>query len=66
MRTKPPQEPPQGCQEIPGYILPIRQGGWLTQNLTVTHIWQHRGIWPTPEAAQAALDKAVEIGTVLP
>lgn len=39
-----------------GYILPVKQGGWLRKNGTPTLEWSERGIWPTEADAQAALD----------
>lgn len=51
------REPPEGCQEIPGFILDIFDGSaWLTQTGQVTDKWEERGIWPTEEAASAALE----------
>lgn len=52
---------PPGCEEAPGYILELFDGEvWLTQSGGVTTEWNTRGVWPTPEAAQAALSRAFE------
>ena len=60
----PPLEPPPGCVEIPGFIVPIQGYGdrpaWLTREGNVTHQWQLRGIWPTAELADAARERACE------
>ena len=46
---------PEGCQEIPGFILDVFDGSaWITQDGQVTTEWSQRGIWPTVEAAEAA------------
>lgn len=52
----PPKEPPEGCQEIPGYIVEIFKGSaWLTKDLQVTTVWRERGVWATQEEANAAM-----------
>jgi len=52
----PPKEPPEGCQEIPGYIVDLFEGSaWLTKDLQVTTVWAERGIWPTAAEAHAAM-----------
>jgi hypothetical protein len=52
----PPKEPPEGCQEAPGYIVDLFEGSaWLTLGLGVTTNWSERGIWATQEEAQAAM-----------
>ena len=48
---------PPGCQPAPGYILQLDGDNlWLTQDGGITDQWEQRGVWATPEAAQAALD----------
>ena len=52
----PPKEPPEGCQEIPGYIVELFEGSaWLTLGLGVTTVWSERGVWATQEEAHAAM-----------
>jgi len=49
-------DPPNGCQEIGGYILVITPGKeWLTQTGEPTTDFSQRGIWDTPEAAEEDL-----------
>lgn len=48
-------EPPVGCMEIPGYILVLKAGGWLTKAGAVTSVFKDRGVWATEEAAAEAL-----------
>ncbi len=51
---------PEGCQEIPGYILDVFDGSaWITQDGKVTDKWHERGIWPTPEAAAEAMQRCL-------
>lgn len=53
---KPPKPPPEGCQEIPGYIVDLFEGSaWLTKDLQVTKVWSERGVWPTQAEAHAAM-----------
>ena len=55
---EPIQEPPTGCVEIPGFILPLPVLKlWFTQTGELTNIFQRRGVWPTVEAALDARDK---------
>ena len=52
----PPKEPPEGCQEIPGYIVDLFEGSaWLTKDLQVTTVWAERGVWATQEEANKAM-----------
>ena len=49
---------PEGCQEIPGYILDVFDGSsWITQGGQVTDKWQERGIWQTPDAAAEMMQR---------
>jgi hypothetical protein len=49
---------PEGCQEIPGFILDVFEGSaWLRIDGTVTDNWGERGVWPTEASARAALDQ---------
>jgi hypothetical protein len=51
---------PEGCQEIPGYILDVLDGSaWITQDGQVTDKWQERGVWPTPEAAAEMMQRCL-------
>ncbi len=51
---------PEGCQEIPGYILDVLNGSaWITQDGQVTDKWKERGIWPTPEAAAEMMERCL-------
>lgn len=51
-----PKEPPEGCQEIPGFILPLPCGKrWYTKDGRITIHWRERGVWPTAEAARKAM-----------
>jgi len=55
------QEPPKGTQAIPGYILPVFGGSaWITQAGEITNDWQKRGVWKTPEDAQAMMDSIIK------
>lgn len=59
--NKQPIDPPKGCQEIPGFIVEIARGGpWLTKDGWWTTEWLERGVWDTPEAAEAAAAKWVK------
>ena len=52
----PPKEPPEGCQEIPGFIVDLFEGSaWLTKDLQVTTVWAERGVWATQEEAKKAM-----------
>ena len=54
------QDVPPGCQEIPGYVVPVYSmdtPAWLTLDGDVTRVWQERGVWPTSAAARDAIDK---------
>lgn len=53
------QDVPPGCMEIPGFIIPIHSDppAWLTLEGNVTHLWQERGVWETPELANEAINK---------
>ena len=57
----PPQEPPDGCQEIPGYILPLGDGRWLTKSGQWTRVWERRWVWATADDAQQTLAKMPEV-----
>lgn len=57
----PPQEPPPGCQEIPGFILTLKSGGWLTKEGFPTWIFEERGVWPTQEAAEEAMSAFTDL-----
>jgi len=50
-----PIEPPPGCQEIPGFILKVKDG-WVTQDGRFTTLFSERGVWPTQAEAKAARD----------
>lgn len=53
-------EPPEGCMEIPGFILIIKGGdAWFTKTGEVTKNFGERGVWETKEDA----DRAQEIFT---
>ena len=55
----PPLEPPPGCVEIPGFCVEVRRLGlWLTQTGEWTDRRELRGIWPTAELADAAMERA--------
>jgi len=48
-------DPPNECQEIPGYILVITPDKeWLMQTGQVTTVWEQRGVWATAEEAEKA------------
>ena len=52
-----PQNPPPGCQVLPGFIVEVNTllvPAWLRHDGTVTVDWTQRGIWPTAKAAQGA------------
>lgn len=54
---KPIRDVPEGCLEIPGFILELPdRSGWLTKDLGVTDKWNERGVWNTPELAEEALN----------
>ncbi len=48
-------EPPAGCMEIPGFIMIVKGGGWLTKDGKVTENFEERGVWETPEDAEMAM-----------
>ena len=51
---------PEGCMEIPGYILDVFDGSaWITQDGRVTDKWAERGVWPTPEAAAEMMERCL-------
>lgn len=53
------QDVPEGCQEIPGFILPIsnlEKPAWLTQDGKVTYVWNERGVWHTEKEAKEAIN----------
>lgn len=50
-----PIDPPPGCQEIPGFILQVKDG-WVTQDGQFTTVFSERGVWPTQAEAEAARD----------
>lgn len=51
---------PEGCMEIPGYILDVFNGSaWITQDGHVTDKWEERGVWPTPEAAAEMMQRCL-------
>jgi len=54
-----PIDPPPGCQEIPGFILKVKDG-WVTQAGQFTMVFSERGVWPTQEAAEAARDAFID------
>jgi len=48
-----PKEPPECCQEIPGFICVVVEGcAWLTKEGDVTTDWNRRGVWDTTEEAK--------------
>lgn len=48
---------PVGHEPAPGYILEVLNGrGWFTQDGFISNRWSERGVWPTPEAAEDALE----------
>jgi hypothetical protein len=49
---------PSGAIEAPGYILDVFDGSaWMTEDGRVTDKWSERGVWPTAEAAQEAMNR---------
>lgn len=51
-------DPPIGCIETEGFILVNEIGKlWLRKDLTITDIWEERGIWETAEDAETALNR---------
>lgn len=55
---KPLQEPPEGCQEIPGVILIVEPGkSWLTATGEITGVWKERGVWASEEDANRFKDQ---------
>lgn len=53
--SEPIQEPPDGCQGLPTFILTVVKGEcWLTQYGAVTRDWSKRGVWKTAEEAEKA------------
>lgn len=50
------QEIPDGCQPLPGFIAPLKTGGWLTKSGGVTMDWEDRGVWDTAEELHAFID----------
>lgn len=53
------QDVPTGCQEIPGFIIPVHTAdtpAWLTMDGCVTRVWRERGVWATVKAARKAID----------
>lgn len=57
--TIPVKPPPPGAVEAPGYIAEVFEGAaWLTADGQATDQWSERGVWPTPEAAAAAIEAA--------
>ena len=48
-------EPPEGCQEIEGFILVIEEGfKWFTQYGDITTNFNERGVWGTKSDADDA------------
>lgn len=44
-----------------GYCIDMFDGSvWLRQDLSVTHDYAERGVWPTIEQAEAARTKSME------
>lgn len=55
-----PKEPPEGCQEIPGFIVDFFDGSaWLTKECQVTTEWDKRGVWATYEEAETEMMRAL-------
>ena len=53
-----PIEPPDGCLEIPGFILVIEEGkSWFTQYGDVTRDFDKRGVWETAGDADQARNR---------
>ena len=53
-----PIEPPDGCLEIPGFILVIEEGkSWLMQYGGVTTNFTERGVWETAGDADQARNR---------
>jgi hypothetical protein len=50
-----PIDPPPGCQEVPGFILKVKDG-WVTHDGQFTTVFAERGVWPTQAEAEAARD----------
>jgi len=50
-------DPPEGCMEIAGYILCVGNKHWMTETGGVTDILEDRGVWPTAEEAEAAVER---------
>ena len=57
-----PAEPPEGCIEIPGFILVVKDKGWLTKDGMVTNVFCERGVWESEEDAEKALESFTEDG----
>ena len=53
-----PIEPPDGCLEIPGFILVTEEGkSWFTQYGDVTRDFDKRGVWETAGDADQARNR---------
>ena len=53
-----PIEPPDGCLEIPGFILVTEEGkSWFTQYGDVTRDFDKRGVWDTAGDADQARNR---------
>lgn len=46
---------PPNCQEIPGVILTLPNGHWLTKDGQETAHWPERGVWEDESAAKEFL-----------
>jgi hypothetical protein len=52
---KKPLEPPEGCVQMPGFILVVEpETSWLTKDGAVTTVFADRGIWDSQEDAEKA------------
>ena len=59
--TTPPKDPPEGCQEIPGFSIDFFEGSaWLTKDGQITNEWSKRGVWSTEEEAREAYEKVLK------
>lgn len=57
-----PKEVPEGCMEIPGFIIDVFDGSaWLTQDGKVTSRWEERGFWQTIEEAEEMMQRVLNL-----